>query len=139
MIFTIVLWSAFLILVIGVCVSRGNEYLDQCERVQGKVIDQIVYSTRNGYKNRPQIGYPVGDTLFYYVDHNTSLATGEDPTILYLKEDPHVAMVYSFWFWIDMGFIVPAFLFTVLLYKVVTILMDKKSNKPEILPSNRPL
>jgi hypothetical protein len=138
-IFTIVIWLAFLIVVVSVCVSRGNEYLDKCVKVKGKVVDQVVYSTRNGYKNLPQIGYPVGDTTFYYVDHHSSLATGSEPTILYLQFDPHAAMVYDFWFWIDTGFIVPVFILTLLLYKVVIILMERGSNKPEILPSNRPL
>src|SRR3954468_24085205 len=94
-IFTIVIWLAFLIVVISVCVTRGNEYLEQCIKVKGKVVEQVVYSTRNGYKNLPQIGYHVGDTTFYYVDHHSSLATGSEPTILYLKFDPHASMVYD--------------------------------------------
>jgi hypothetical protein len=138
-IFAIAIWLAFLIVVISVCVARGNENLEQCIKVKGKVVDQVVYATRDGYKSLPQIGYPVGDTTFYYVDHHGSLATGAEPTILYLKLDPHSATVYDFWFWIDAGFIVPVFLLTLLLYKVAIILMERGSNKPEILPSNRPL
>ena len=114
----------------------------RCEMVKGLVIDEMwVYrpglsSRTSGEFLRPQISYPVGNSTYFFVDHNATLEVGEKPTIIFLKSDPHAASVYDFWFWLDFSFIAISIILSVFVFQVIIILTTKFKNETEILPSN---
>ena len=145
--FTLVFWSLFLLIVAVVLYQKGNAQKQQCTIVKGIVIDQISVTKTSLHRGgtiygenamRPQIVYPVGDSQYMYVDHNTSLHTGATPQIIYYTNNPRNARVYNLGFWIDFGIVVPAFLIAALFYRVVLIARSK-DNSTEVLPSNSPL
>jgi hypothetical protein len=113
--FGIVFWSAFVVVMLLNAYFKTTALLEESVRVKGKVVDQIWVMKKSTFARdrevkRPQVSYPVGDTSYLFVAHNTRLANGESPEVLYLKMAPASARVYTIWTWIDFGVLVPAFL-----------------------------
>lgn len=103
----------------------------------GKVVDQIPKKMRKrGIVMRPQIEYVIDDSARYFVDEKEILETGDTPTLIYQTSDPHNIQVYSFWMWIHWAAIIPSFLISLLVFRVVVILASKSGSEPEVLPSN---
>jgi hypothetical protein len=126
------------------CIIKGNSILEKTNRTKGKVIDQVSIRTNRLFGSgrevpRPQIEFVVRDDTVIFVDHNASLRTGKEPTIIYLKENPHMAQVYDFWFWINLADIIPGLLISILVFRVMMILNTKYKDDPVIIPSNTPL
>jgi len=135
--FAVIFWSVFILVITAHCYTRYTKLVKHFSFISGKVVDQIPKRMRKrGIVMRPQIEYVIDDSARYFVDEKEVLKTGETPVLIYQTSNPHNIQVYSFWMWIHWGAIIPSFLISLLVFRVVVILVSKASSKPEILPSN---
>ena len=135
-----IFWSIFILITLVHFYIRGQKELDNSVKIKGKVVDIVPVregnrKTQRKYLDRPQIEYIVDDSSYLYVDYNNSLEIGETPTLIYEKGNIRKIKVYTFWHWIDISFLIPGILISVLIYKVV-IILSSRYKEPEILPSN---
>ena len=135
--FILVYWSGLFLLITLLCYQQGKEELEKCYRTKGEVIDQIWLAQpglrRTTYAWRPQVSFPLGDTSYIFTDDHTRFATGETVDVLYRKDSPGDAIIYTFRFWIDMGIIVPFMLFGGFIFSLVWIRFTDYGKKPVIL------
>jgi hypothetical protein len=117
--------------------KKGKEEFDKCNLTEGKVIDQIrlPQPTRTGSTDvwRPQIIFPVGDTSYIFTDDHTVFDNGEIVDVLYHKDSPRYAKVYTLGFWVDLGIIIPFFLVGSFVFTIIWITVTNYGKKPVIL------
>jgi hypothetical protein len=140
-----IIWvTVFLGIVAFKTYREQRAYLDACERTKGTVIDKVALWKRSKYGGTfvpyPQFSFPVGDTNYIFTDRTVQMEIGETATIIYLRNQPRSAQVYTWDFWLgDWGFYVPYFFICILLHSVIDILMSRHPEKTVILPRNQPL
>ena len=136
--FILIYWGVVTAIVIFLCYRQGREELDKCRMVKGKVIDQINLPTGRGWKRRyvlrPQIIFPVEDTSYIFTDEKTTYANDEVVNVLYRKDSPRDAKVYTFWHWVDFGIVVPFFLIAGFVFAIIRIGLTNYGKKPIMLP-----
>src|SRR5437762_314244 len=95
--FGIIYWAIFCVVVVTASYREGRAILDKSVRVKGEVTDEVwtLDPVQREEVLRPQIRYPVGDSTYFYVDHNNALKIGERPEILYYPSNPEAAQVYN--------------------------------------------
>jgi len=114
---------------------------NECVQVKRKVVNQVYvrkyYGGRRktGSKDvpRPQIIYPVGDSVYMFVDHAIPRETGSVVTILYKKTNPQEAGIYTWLFWVDSGIIVPVLIISGFLFSMIWISISDYGRKPVAL------
>jgi hypothetical protein len=141
--FTFYYWS---LVFIGLALSSfivGKMHLSQCERVTGKVVDQVNVPNYRIVDNqirsindyRPRIEYRVNsNTTSSFIDRSSKLPTGAAAQILYLKADPTQAVRYTPLFWINYSLLVPAFVIACFLFCVILITITNYGKQRVIVP-----
>lgn len=135
--FTLSYWAVVAVVGVWLCYETGKEEFSKCELAEGVVIRQVdlPLRTRRGatYVSRPQIEFPVGDTSYIFTDDKTVFENGETVNVLYRKDLPPLAKVYTLTFWVDLGIIVPLFIVSSFLFAVIWIKFTNYGNEPVIL------
>jgi hypothetical protein len=135
--FGLIYWGLLCSVLVFLCYKQGKEEVAKSVFVKGKVIDQIWLPAGRGrnrrYVYRPQITFPVKDTSYIFTDERTSFENGKEVTVIYRKDSPRDAQVYTFWLWIDFGIIGPFAIIGGFVFSVILITFTKYGKKPVIL------
>lgn len=135
--FGLIYWGIVCSVLVFLCYKQGTEELSKSAIVKGKVIDQIWLPTGRGrnrrYVYRPQIIFPVRDTSYIFTDEKTTFENGEEVTVIYRKDSPRDAQVYTFWLWIDFGIIVPFAIIGGFVFSIILISFTNYGKKKVIL------
>jgi hypothetical protein len=134
---TIIFWLLVILTLIIYLIYDGNERRKEFAATSGRVVDQIYVTKRGKYRSYevlcPQIRYFVNREEHFFVDHHVQFRTGSAVTVLYRKNNPEEAQVYTIRFWIDLGVVVPTLIISGFAFCIIWISLTNYGKKSVLL------
>lgn len=130
----------FVVLCIAAALSYSDRvaYRDQCNIVQGKVIEIVPTSSVKG--SRPLVQYVSGaDTNYFAVRGALSLSVGDAVNVIYEKNEPKIAERYHIWYWFNFPLIITVILIAMVPFIIIWGLNAIFKTKTVVLASNKPI
>ena len=109
--FSVRYWLIFLIIIILLCRSDGKKRLLNYKFTKGIVVDKILLPGRRNYDvSYSQWQYEVNKDTFLFVDKRffANKPVGTKARIIYENDRYDKALVYNFYFWINLPLILIA-------------------------------
>ena len=122
--FPVIYWFLFFVLVIYISYSEGKKKLANYEFTEGIVVDKVFlpYGRRRARDVEfAQWQYIAGKDTLLFVDRRSfsrNKPVGTRKTVIYLRDDPGKAFIYSFQFWIDFPKVVIMILIAVFIFAI---------------------
>lgn len=131
-------WTVVFLVAAYLSYSDRVAYREQCNIVEGKVIEIVPTSSVKG--SRPLVQYVTGaDTNYFAVRGSLTLAVGDVVNVIYEKNEPKIAERYYLWYWFNFPLIITVILIAMVPFGIIWGLNAIFKTKTVVLPSNKPI